>query len=149
MNQPWIYMCSPSRSPLPPPSPPDPSGSSQCTRPEQNRLLHSVGEGEGGMFRENSIKTCILSRVKQIASLLHLLKRKMNLSPFLKRLKNMYVGSQIHITHSSISTCCELHLISICMLAAVALLFTNDRLFPLSTSTSQSTPFILTQRKQE
>ena len=21
----------------------------------QNRLLHSVGEGEGGMFRENSI----------------------------------------------------------------------------------------------
>ena len=29
MNQPWIHMCSPSRSPLPPPSPPDPSGSSQ------------------------------------------------------------------------------------------------------------------------
>ena len=33
-----------------------------------NRLLGSVGEGEGGMFRENSIKTCILSRVKQITS---------------------------------------------------------------------------------
>ena len=32
----------------------------------QNRLLDSVGEGEGGMFRENSIKTCILSSVKQI-----------------------------------------------------------------------------------
>ena len=32
MNQPWIYMYSPSLSPLPPPSPPDPSGSSQCTR---------------------------------------------------------------------------------------------------------------------
>ena len=31
MNQPWIYMCSPSQSPLPPPSPPDPSGSFQCT----------------------------------------------------------------------------------------------------------------------
>ena len=30
--------------------------------------LDSVGEGEGGMFRENSIKTCILSRVKQITS---------------------------------------------------------------------------------
>ena len=30
-----------------------------------NRLLESVGEGEGGMFQENSIKTCILSRVKQ------------------------------------------------------------------------------------
>ena len=30
--------------------------------------LDSVGEGEGGMFRENSIETCILARVKQIAS---------------------------------------------------------------------------------
>ena len=30
----------------------------------QNRLLDSVGEGEGGMFQENSI----LSRVKQITS---------------------------------------------------------------------------------
>ena len=34
----------------------------------QNRLLDSVGEGEGGMFRENSNETCILSRVKQITS---------------------------------------------------------------------------------
>ena len=34
----------------------------------QNRLLDSVGEGEGGMFRENCIETCILSRVKQITS---------------------------------------------------------------------------------
>ena len=30
--------------------------------------MDSVGEGEGGMFRENSIKACILSRVKQITS---------------------------------------------------------------------------------
>ena len=34
----------------------------------QNRLLDSVGEGEGGMFRENSIETSILSGVKQITS---------------------------------------------------------------------------------
>ena len=34
----------------------------------QNRLLDSVGEDEGGMFRENSIETCILSMVKQITS---------------------------------------------------------------------------------
>ena len=34
----------------------------------QNRLLDSVGEGEGGMFQENYIETCILSRVKQITS---------------------------------------------------------------------------------
>ena len=34
----------------------------------QNRLLDSVGESEGGMFRENGIKTCILSIVKQITS---------------------------------------------------------------------------------
>ena len=31
-------------------------------------LLDSVGEGEGGMFQENSIETCILSIVKQISS---------------------------------------------------------------------------------
>ena len=37
-------------------------------RDVQNRLLDSVGEGEGGMFQENSIATCILSRVKQITS---------------------------------------------------------------------------------
>ena len=30
--------------------------------------LGSVGEGEGGMIWENSIETCILSYVKQIAS---------------------------------------------------------------------------------
>ena len=34
----------------------------------QNRLLDSVGEGKGGMIWENSIETCILSNVKQIAS---------------------------------------------------------------------------------
>ena len=30
--------------------------------------LYYVGEGEGGMILENSIETCILSYVKQIAS---------------------------------------------------------------------------------
>ena len=34
----------------------------------QNRLLDSVGVGEGGMLQENSMETCILSRVKQITS---------------------------------------------------------------------------------
>ena len=34
----------------------------------QNRHLDSVGEGEGGMYQENSIETCILSIVKQITS---------------------------------------------------------------------------------
>ena len=34
----------------------------------QNRLLDSVGEGEGGMFPENSIVTYILSIGKQITS---------------------------------------------------------------------------------
>ena len=43
MDQPWVYMCSPSRSPLPPPSPPDPSGSSQCTRSEH--LSHTSNLG--------------------------------------------------------------------------------------------------------
>ena len=34
----------------------------------KNRLLDSVGEGEGGMIWENSIETYILSYMKQIAS---------------------------------------------------------------------------------
>ena len=34
----------------------------------QNRLWDSVGEGEGGMFRENSFETYMLSMVKQITS---------------------------------------------------------------------------------
>ena len=34
MNQPWVYMCPPSRTHLPPPSPSHPSVSSQCTSPE-------------------------------------------------------------------------------------------------------------------
>ena len=34
----------------------------------QNRLLDSVGEGKDGMFSENSVKTFILSRGKQITS---------------------------------------------------------------------------------
>ena len=34
----------------------------------KNRLVDSVGQGEGGMIWENSIETCILSYVKQIAS---------------------------------------------------------------------------------
>ena len=34
-----------------------------------DRLLDSVGEGEGGMIWENGIETCILSCKKRIASL--------------------------------------------------------------------------------
>ena len=34
MNLPWVYTCPPCWSPIPPPSPSHPSGSSQCTSPE-------------------------------------------------------------------------------------------------------------------
>ena len=34
----------------------------------KNRLLDSMGEGEGGMIWDSSIETCILSYMKQIAS---------------------------------------------------------------------------------
>ena len=34
----------------------------------QNRILDSVGEGEGGMFQENRIEARILSKKKQITS---------------------------------------------------------------------------------
>ena len=43
MKQPWVYMCSPSQTPLPPPSPPVPSRFSQCTRSE--RLSHASNLG--------------------------------------------------------------------------------------------------------
>ena len=36
MILPWLYTCSPSRTPLPPPSPYHPSGSSQSTSPEHS-----------------------------------------------------------------------------------------------------------------
>ena len=47
MNQPWIYMCSPSQSPHLPPSPSHPSGSSQCTSPEH--LSHASNLGRAGL----------------------------------------------------------------------------------------------------
>ena len=34
----------------------------------KNKLLDYVGEGEGGMIRENGIETCILPYVKQMTS---------------------------------------------------------------------------------
>ena len=43
MNQPWIYMYSSSRFPLPPPSLPNPSESSQCTRPEHLSRAYNLG----------------------------------------------------------------------------------------------------------
>ena len=43
MNQPWIYMCSPSWYPIPPPSPSHPSGSSQCTSPEPLSYASNLG----------------------------------------------------------------------------------------------------------
>ena len=43
MNQSWSYLYSPSGCPLPPPSPPDSSGSSQCTRSEH--LSHASNLG--------------------------------------------------------------------------------------------------------
>ena len=44
MNLPRVYMCSPSWTPLPPPTPSHPSGSSQCTSHE-----HSVSSIEPGL----------------------------------------------------------------------------------------------------
>ena len=38
MNPPWVYVCSPSWTPLPPSFPTHPSGSSQCTSPEHPSL---------------------------------------------------------------------------------------------------------------
>ena len=48
MNPPRVYMCSPSWTPLPPPSSSHPSGSSQCTSPEH---LVSCIEGRSGTMK--------------------------------------------------------------------------------------------------
>ena len=63
MNPLQVYMCSPSWTLLPPPSPFHPSGSSQCTSPKHpvscfkpgltTRFIHDIGEGEGGKIWEN------------------------------------------------------------------------------------------------
>ena len=50
-DQPWIYMFSPSRSPLPHPWPSHPSGSSQCTKPD-NPICKT--EKETQMYRPDS-----------------------------------------------------------------------------------------------
>ena len=62
MNQPWSYMYSPSRSPIPTSSPPDSSWSCQCTSPEH--LSHASNLGWWSvslkiiyMFRCCSLKT--------------------------------------------------------------------------------------------
>ena len=36
----------------------------RCVFWTQNSLLDSVGEGEGGMIRENGIESCIISYMK-------------------------------------------------------------------------------------
>ena len=46
MNQPWVYMCSPSWTALPPPSPSHPSGSSQCTSSELLLVLKNFEVSE-------------------------------------------------------------------------------------------------------
>ena len=38
------------------------------TEKKRHSLSDSGGEGEGGLFQENSIETCILSMVKQVTS---------------------------------------------------------------------------------
>ena len=46
MNAPWVYTCSPSWTPLPPPSPYHPSGSCQCTSPQASCILHRTWAGD-------------------------------------------------------------------------------------------------------
>ena len=61
MNQTWVYMCSPSWTPLPPPSPSHPSGSSQCSGPE-----HPVSCIEPGLaicFTHNKHVSVLFSQI--------------------------------------------------------------------------------------
>ena len=58
MNLPWVYLCSPSWSPLPPPSPSHPSGSSQCTSPEH--LVSCIEPGLAIHFLYDNIDVSML-----------------------------------------------------------------------------------------
>ena len=60
MTQPWVYMCSPSRSPLPPPSPPDPSRSSQCTRLDAWALSLKQGSPHASLYSKPAWPTSFL-----------------------------------------------------------------------------------------
>ena len=77
MNQPWVYMRSPSWTPLPPPSPSHPSGSSLCTNPEHLSHLSNLGWWSVSyliiyMFRYCSFKTShprLLPRSPKVCSI--------------------------------------------------------------------------------
>ena len=58
MNQSWVYMRSPSRTPLPLPSPSHPSGSSQCTSPEHP--FSSIEPGLANYFIYGNIQVSVL-----------------------------------------------------------------------------------------
>ena len=79
MKQPWVYMCSPSQSPLPPPSPPDPYRSSPCTRSERLETISKVkrqpSDWEKLIANEATDKGLISKIYKQ---LLQLKSRKIN-----------------------------------------------------------------------
>ena len=53
LNPPWVYMCSPSWTPLPPPSPSHPSGSSQCTSPKH--LVSCIKPGLANHFTYDNL----------------------------------------------------------------------------------------------
>ena len=58
MNQPWVYMCSPSWTPLPPSSPSYPCGSSQCTNPEHP--VSCIEPGPAICFTHDNIHVAML-----------------------------------------------------------------------------------------
>ena len=58
MNQPWVYMCSPSWPYLLPPSPSHPSGSSQCTSPEHPASC--IDPELGIWFTFSTILSCLV-----------------------------------------------------------------------------------------
>jgi len=67
MNQPWVYMCPPSWTPLPAPSPSHPSGSSQCTGPEHPVLCIKPGLVICFTF-DNIYVSMLFSQIIQILS---------------------------------------------------------------------------------
>ena len=87
MNPPWVYICSPSWTPLSPPSPSLPSGSSQCTSPEHpshalNLDWRSISYTITCMFQCHSPKSshpCPLPQSPSLCIEISLLKYKLRL----------------------------------------------------------------------
>ena len=125
MNPPQVYMCSPSRTLLPPPSPHHPSGSSQCTSPK-----HPVSCIEPGLATRF---------IHDILSFVLFLKIICNVIAKVICLK-MFIGLSPQILQKySKSKCNALHLLDAHLIMSTG----KERRLSISTSVYQKTTIMV------